>query len=127
MDRQTIASAEVGVGGVASTTYTVPSDAELGKHKIIAAYIQNDTYRGATSEACDYIINKKTITTVDNALGSKNEEITLKAHVNVDGTTPVTGGKVQFKVAGVLVGEGVVSAGIATYTYTVTVTEDSTL
>lgn len=127
MDRIKIGSAAVGTGGVASTTYAIPSNAEVGTHKIEAIYLENDTYRRSVSDAKDYIISKKTITTVENALGSKDETITLKATVKYDGTNPVTGGQVQFKVGGAIVGTGTVSAGIATLEYTVTVDEDATL
>ena len=39
MDRIKIGSAAVGTGGVASTTYAIPSTAEVGTHKIEAIYL----------------------------------------------------------------------------------------
>lgn len=121
-----IGTGNVNNSGVCTVEHTVTAS-ELGVKKIRARYLENDTYMESVSEKQNYIISNPTTTTINNVIGNTGDSVTLRANVIANGNVSVSGGQVQFKVAGAIVGTSTVSAGVATYQYTVSVPNGSTI
>lgn len=112
--------------GVASTNFTPDGTTPIGIHKIVGTYNENDTYQESVSDEKEFVVNRRTVCTIANAIGNSNEQISLIADVTGDGFT-VDDGLVKFKVAGTIVGTANVTNGKAILPYTITCVDESTL
>lgn len=109
------------VNGVATTTHTVDGNATVGDFTLTGTYQQNNTYKESTNTATFHVRIATTIT-VDNVLANHQEDATFTAHVLYNNSSPVTGGQVQFKLAGNIIGTANVTGGTATCTYNIPTT-----
>lgn len=112
--------------GVASTNFTPDGTTPIGIHKIVGTYNENDTYQESVSDEKEFVVNRRTVCTIANAIGNSNEQISLIADVTGDGFT-VDDGLVKFKVAGTIVGTANVTNGKAILPYTINCVDESTL
>lgn len=118
------ASANVS-NGVATTTYHVNGDADVGDYNLVATYQQNNTYR-ESSDTADFKTRIGTVITVENTIANYNEDSTFVAHVKYNSTIAVTEGQVEFRLGGyngdIIGTANVDNSGTATLTYVVTET-----
>lgn len=116
MTNKNLGSATVS-GGIARTSYTIPSDELVGDFTLHGTYVENNHYREATDTA-DFRVRVGTTITVDNVTGNTGESSNFTAHV-LAGNSPVNEGQVQFKLEGNIIGTANVSNGVATLAYTI--------
>ena len=116
MTNKNLGSATVS-GGIARTSYTIPSDELVGDFTLHGTYVENNHYREATDTA-DFRVRVGTSITVDNVTGNTGESSDFTAHV-LAGNSPVNEGQVQFKLEGSIIGTANVSNGVATLAYTI--------
>ena len=105
-------------GGVAKTTYTIPSDVSMGDFYLHGTYNQNEHYKQATDTA-DFKIRLATTITVNDVLGNHGESSTFTATVKYDTTSNVNEGQVRFTLGSTVIGTANVSNGVATLDYTI--------
>lgn len=105
-------------GGVAKTTYTIPSDVSTGDFYLHGTYNQNEHYKQATDTA-DFKIRLATTITVNDVLGNHGESSTFTATVKYDTTSNVNEGQVRFTLGSTVIGTANVSNGVATLDYTI--------
>lgn len=116
MTNKQLGSATVS-GGIARTSYTIPSDELVGDFTLHGTYVENNHYREA-SDTADFRVRVGTTITVDNVTGNTGESSNFTAHV-LAGNSPVNEGQVQFKLEGSIIGTANVSNGVATLAYTI--------
>ena len=118
MTRTKIGTATV-TDGTATTNYTIPSILTTGEHTLYAIFEETDTHETGTGYNT-LMIRYGTSTTINNAIASIGETITLTANVTATDNSTINEGTIQFMVGNSNVGSPVnVSNGTATYNYTV--------
>lgn len=117
MTNKNLGSATVS-GGIARTSYTIPSDELVGDFTLNGTYVENNHYKEATATA-DFKVRIATTVTVGDVTANHGESATFTANVKYDNTLNVNEGQVQFKLGGTIIGTGNVSQGVATCSYTI--------
>ncbi|MDO5851500.1 MAG: Ig-like domain repeat protein [Methanobacteriaceae archaeon] len=113
----TIAQVSVS-NGIAKYTYTVPNW-KFGNYKLSAVYGSNNNYMRSSDSAVLTLLQQNTKVTVVEKTSANGYKVIFQAKVFTTSGTPITYGKVVFKINGKTIGSASVKNGLAELAYIV--------
>jgi len=116
-----IGNADV-INGLATITWTIPTNWIGGVYSIVAEYSGSVNYLASNNTTNLTINPTPTTVTVDPVNGHAGQTITINTHITDSNGNPVKDGQVTYKVNNTLIGNADVINGLTTITWTIPTT-----